>query len=1181
MKAVVFTTDAIFAMIIASVAITFLIYFTYAPPTPSFISYSRTQSILNTMLSIQVGSIANGSQIAAQVVNQGRASGSTWMQYKGNSSRDAGLLFGPLSPSMEYRFNSWGAPSLPLLAAYGNIYFAVGNTLGAINASSGVFLWNATVGSTPSGAALYNNLFIYSNTVAVGAIYANTGSSAWIATTTSAVPSSPILLYNGYEIFGTTSNTINAYYANNGVLAWSSSPGFEATSLAVANGSIAAVSSVGGLGLITGSGILIWYNTPSGSVCAGGSATFSAAGSNSVTVPTGCTSANLQLWGGGGGGASPGGGAPSTGGGAGYITGTVAVTPGNILYLYVASGGASNGYGGSGAGGDGGGSGNWGAGGGGCSAASFSSLSSSLSSSFIVAAGGGGASYGGVQGYNSLSGGAGGSASGSGGASGSGYVGGGGGTSSGGGTGYSNGGATGSSFQGGNSNYGGAGGCGYYGGGGGGGSSSGGNAGIGAGGGGGSSWASNSIAGVVNTGGSGSAAGNPSGTIGQGGASTNNGNAGEVIVSWSSSGFSSVTTDISTLNNIIAYGSGTNACAAYVSGSVSFCYSVGSNAVTGVSIVNNILLYQTGNSIMALTPSGSTIWSKSIPSFGQSSNYPVTSGKFAYAAWAGSSAMANTLTAFNLSTGSTAWVTSVPYGIGSMILAYGRLYAISGNGIMAYGGCNANAQSSLLDAAVNLYANGDGSCADALLNSVYPMSNSSLYMNSSFLPEARLENFNGIGQIAATSSNILSNYGQGLTYVAWFNTTSTTTTQGIVSQGVNSGQHSALFLAANQLECGVVDSAGPSGTTNVIVPVTINPRTWYQGGLTFNVITGTLSCYLNGALSLNVTEAYGTYGNNNALTIGNYLGNFNGIISGVQVYDQALSPPQMTALYQEGMQGGAYLGNTLVAWYPLDGDANDYSVYNNTAYPINVIYEYTGYRPASLRNAFQLSRSTAILPVSSYVGQFNGASSYISTGSSGLPIGSGSFSSFSWIKTPGSVNGNNMGIFYSGTQSLGESWYYMVTPSNTVIFDLFSVGGPASTATVANNQWHFVGVVNNGGTVRMYVDGLASGSPQTMSPNTVLSTTYIGQSYPGSARYFNGLISNVQVYNTALSPAQVLQLYQEGIGGEPVVPSNIVGWWPLNGNPNDYSGQGNNGNINHINYSLISNLYNVGVYSWK
>ena len=74
---------------------------------------------------------------------------------------------------------------------------------------------------------------------------------------------------------------------------------------------------------------------------------------------------------------------------------------------------------------------------------------------------------------------------------------------------------------------------------------------------------------------------------------------------------------------------------------------------------------------------------------------------------------------------------------------------------------------------------------------------------------------------------------------------------------------------------------------------------------------------------------------------------------------------------------------------------------------------------------------------------------------------------------------------------------------------------------------------------------------------------YIGNDawQPGGYDVFNGSISNVQLYNTGLTSTEVQALCLEGIGGAPIRPQNIVGWWPLNGNANDYSGNNNNGQI--------------------
>jgi hypothetical protein len=63
------------------------------------------------------------------------------------------------------------------------------------------------------------------------------------------------------------------------------------------------------------------------------------------------------------------------------------------------------------------------------------------------------------------------------------------------------------------------------------------------------------------------------------------------------------------------------------------------------------------------------------------------------------------------------------------------------------------------------------------------------------------------------------------------------------------------------------------------------------------------------------------------------------------------------------------------------------------------------------------------------------------------------------------------------------------------------------------------------------------------------------------------LSSNIQMYNTTLSSNDIQALYQEGIGGAPINVNNLVGWWPLNGNANDYSGNGNDGTTTNVIYT--------------
>ena len=135
----------------------------------------------------------------------------------------------------------------------------------------------------------------------------------------------------------------------------------------------------------------------------------------------------------------------------------------------------------------------------------------------------------------------------------------------------------------------------------------------------------------------------------------------------------------------------------------------------------------------------------------------------------------------------------------------------------------------------------------------------------------------------------------------------------------------------------------------------------------------------------------------------------------------------------------------------------------------------------------------------------------------------------------------------------------------------------------AMNKWEFVAVGMNGTEKYWYANGKLIGTePVTGGITYVPSNFVIGAITPGytgygSAEWFNGSISNVQLYNSSLDSNQILLLYNEGIGGAPVQLQSLVGWWPLNGNANDYSGNNNNGYIynNSFTGSLTINNYSV------
>jgi hypothetical protein len=95
----------------------------------------------------------------------------------------------------------------------------------------------------------------------------------------------------------------------------------------------------------------------------------------------------------------------------------------------------------------------------------------------------------------------------------------------------------------------------------------------------------------------------------------------------------------------------------------------------------------------------------------------------------------------------------------------------------------------------------------------------------------------------------------------------------------------------------------------------------------------------------------------------------------------------------------------------------------------------------------------------------------------------------------------------------------------------FGVGSSACTGSVDSKQWHNIILTYNGSNLEIYLDGRLSANSRSngLIPSTVATWSLgaNGNDSSSSPGYFwNGKLDDIRIYNFALSPSQVSELYQ-------------------------------------------------------
>jgi RHS repeat-associated protein len=210
----------------------------------------------------------------------------------------------------------------------------------------------------------------------------------------------------------------------------------------------------------------------------------------------------------------------------------------------------------------------------------------------------------------------------------------------------------------------------------------------------------------------------------------------------------------------------------------------------------------------------------------------------------------------------------------------------------------------------------------------------------------------------------------------------------------------------------------------------------------------------------------------------------------------------------------------LVGWWPGDGDARDLANANT-----GVLEGGVTFNPGKVGQAFHLNGTTAdvVAPASA-------------------ALNASSLTLDAWVFPLDSGTGRPMLEYSSSTGTIGVHLWenfnsaVQVTPGAVFANVVDSNGGSHILATGAGalqfKQWNHVALTYDRATGigRIYVNGAAivSASLGSFTPRTTLPF-YIG-ARPGNA-HFLGDIDEPQVFNRALSPAEILSIYTAGASG--------------------------------------------------
>ena len=262
---------------------------------------------------------------------------------------------------------------------------------------------------------------------------------------------------------------------------------------------------------------------------------------------------------------------------------------------------------------------------------------------------------------------------------------------------------------------------------------------------------------------------------------------------------------------------------------------------------------------------------------------------------------------------------------------------------------------------------------------------------------------------------------------------------------------------------------------------------------------------------------------------------FNGTIDEFMIFNRTLSSGEISAIYNESLEGEPRLINNCSLLLNIDDEnyntnftiGQDHNNSRDGDYVVGSwFFEQNSTDNTALSNDGSIlggvTNTSDGMINNAYL--FDGKDGWINLGDVDEAEGLSEMSISLWIKTSDQKTARPI-------DKSNEAW--AIQEVNTAggvrwLFDKAGVGlqvGTESTS-ISDGSWHFVTAVNDGTDLLMYIDGALDKTDGGMGGigDTSINNLVIGSS-SGIGEFFNGTIDEVQIWNRTLSSGEISSIY--------------------------------------------------------